>query len=448
MTEEQNKQGRPSPATKSENKPASTRPPGVKNETPRDKKQQSVKKSPDQAGANTADAKKSVGQYIRDQRRLRIIAVISILALLAALFALSADYWLRLQGLRDDERHTQMQAQLQQRIEKLQQQQLQAERTVQDQRHQLQQYLSGQLNEQLAKLEKQQESVVEPDWLLAETEYLIRIADERLQLVGDVDAAISALMLADQRLFALRDPRVTTARRQLNNDINRLRSLPKIDTVGIALTLSTLQQQLDGLPLNRVTRDKVDSGNTKQADTNGRTGFFDSIIATLKSLVSIRRVDDKAVAIVPPEQRGFLLQNLALKLEAARFALLSGDDTLYHQSLGSVQVWLNEYFDQQASTVQAMQTSLKEVDKVKLDPQLPDLGGSLQAVQAVISQRRQTVQGQEVPSPDKDTPTGALTADKALSASKTSKVDDKSMDGQENTATQAPGVTGDQGSAQ
>jgi hypothetical protein len=72
----------------------------------------------------------------------------------------------------------------------------------------------------------------------------------------------------------------------------------------------------------------------------------------------------------------------------------------------------------------------------------------LEAIEAVISQRRQTVQGQEVPSPDKDTPTGALTADKALSASKTSKVDDKSMDGQENTATQAPGVTGDQGSAQ
>jgi uncharacterized protein HemX len=101
--------------------------------------------------------------------------------------------------------------------------------------------------------------------------------------------------------------------------------------------------------------------------------------------------------IAPPEQRVYLYQNLALKLESARFALLSGDNTLYHQTIETIAVWLKQYFDQQASNVRAIQSTLDELNTINLAPDLPNLGASLDALQTVMSQRQQA--GQQVPDP-------------------------------------------------
>jgi uroporphyrin-3 C-methyltransferase len=395
MTEDQNKQTKTTAATTKaqEDKTGAvgsghaTR---AAKEQPKDKRRQPAKGA-GKSGPDAADGKKPVGQYVRDQRRTRLFIVASSLSLLLALAALFAAYWLWQQDVTARQKSARQQEQLQQRIAVLRQQQQQAARDAGEQRQALQQRLNQQIDAQIAAIEKQQAVTVEPDWLLAEALYLIRIADHRLQLVGDVDTAISALMLADQRLFATRDPRVTAARRQVKNDINRLRALPDVDTVGNALSLSSLQQQVATLPLNQATRHSV-NGQRDADDADGKTGFLDSIVAALKGLVSIRRVDDKATAIVPPEQRAFLFQNLALKLEAARFALLSRDDALYHQSLSTVSDWLARYFDARDSSVQAMQSTIGELNGVKLDPELPDLGASLQAVQAVMSRRQQAAQ--------------------------------------------------------
>jgi len=387
---EKNKQTK-TPVAAADNKATAKHSAGAQKEVPGGRSRQPSNKPADKA--NTSVNKKSVGQYVRDQKRSRLPAVISSLALVVALSGLFAAYWLWKQGVSDQQNRGQQQAQIQARIDYLSQRQEQSVRNNQAQRDVLQQRLTKELNEQLAALEKQQDVAVEPDWLLAEAEYLIRIADHRIQLIGDIGTAVSALMLADHRLFALRDPRVTVVRRQINNDINRLRSLPEIDTVGIALTLTSLQQQVTALPLNRATRNNsVTPDGETQGNADSKPDFFASIWSSLKGLVSIRRVDDKATAIVPPEQRGFLFQNLALKLEAARFALLSGEDALYHQSLMAVDGWLGIYFDVQSSSVQAMLSSLQKLNNVKLDPMLPDLGASLQAVQSVISLRQKATQ--------------------------------------------------------
>ncbi len=347
------------------------------------RKQTPKKNSPD---------KKTVGNYVREQRRARLLWLLTLLTLTIAVSSSYGIYWLWQQGLTETRRLGQQGEELSNKITALQQQNKQSDQINQSKRNALKTQLNEEFTDLVDSLRQQKQPEREPNWLLAEAEYLIQIADHRLQLAGDIDTAISAMMLADERLYALSDPRVLSVRRQLKNDINQLRALPKLDLVGVSLSLSSLQHSVTQLPLNRLG--KQDSLEQKlkdsvEKDASSWTGFLDAVISTIRGLVTVRRVMDNTLAVVPPEQSAYLLQNLALKLESARYALLTKDEVLFHQSLQFVSDWLTRYFDQHNSAVQAVQSSLQEMIALKLVPDLPNVGVSLKAVQSFQIQRQQ-----------------------------------------------------------
>ena len=390
MTEHQDKEVNPQATSQDDDKtkqplPVSTKSSNKSESSVNEKKRGILHSRKRKTKADTPE-KKTVGQYAREQRRSRINIFISILTLTIALTSIYGIYWLWNQGMSEAERLASKSQLIDQEVVALKNQFLQAQQNNQAQRQSLQQQLVTDFDSQLEALRKQDRPEVEPNWLLSESEYLIRIADHRLQLAGDVDTAISALMLADERLQVLREPRVLNARRQLKNDINQLRALPEIDTVGIALTLSSLQNSVSSLPLNKLSQ-KIEPGQAVKDglidESKSWAGFFDSIVTTLKSLVTIRRVNDQTIAVVPPEQSGFLIQNLSLKLEAARYSLLTHDEQLFHQSLRVVSEWLERYFDQNDSAVQSMQLTLQSLVATKIHQELPNLGASLKAVMAI-----------------------------------------------------------------
>ncbi|UCE89293.1 MAG: uroporphyrinogen-III C-methyltransferase, partial [Pseudomonadota bacterium] len=88
------------------------------------------------------------------------------------------------------------------------------------------------------------------DWLVAEAEYLIKLANHRLLLDRDVKTALSALGTADERLREAGDPALIPARRALASDMAALRAVPKPDISGISLTLGALGESIDTLPLS------------------------------------------------------------------------------------------------------------------------------------------------------------------------------------------------------
>lgn len=315
---------------------------------------------------------------------------LAVLALLLAGGAAAGSYWLWQQGESDLAVRQQQLDTLQAEISTVQQQLISAAQ-VQELKWQGFQQQQGQ---QLEALRQQLSQSRDPQWLLAEAEYLIRLANHRLQLAADVDTALTALSLADQRLEILHDPALLPLRRQLTADLVRLRAVARIDVTGMALTLSTLQQQLQQLPLQgRLTSTETMASVANEpssegvAAASGGLQFLTDIWASLLSLVTIRHVDDQSVAVVAVTQRGFLYQNLALKLEAARLALLRQDDVLYHQSLATVQGWLKRYFDRQDSAVQSLVTSLQQLDAIKLDRELPVATASLVAIQRLRSNK-------------------------------------------------------------
>src|SRR5947209_3856209 len=72
------------------------------------------------------------------------------------------------------------------------------------------------------------------EWQLAEIEQVLAIASQQLQLAGNVRAALLALQLAEARLTRADRPQFAPVRRALARDIERLKSLPTADFVGMS----------------------------------------------------------------------------------------------------------------------------------------------------------------------------------------------------------------------
>jgi len=101
------------------------------------------------------------------------------------------------------------------------------------------------------------------DWLLHESEYLLRVAVRSMWLEKNTDAAIGLLKDADQRLKTLNQPQFLPVRQLINQDIEQLQLLPKLSTDETILALMGLAQQVKNLPLTKIER--LDSAAEQQA---------------------------------------------------------------------------------------------------------------------------------------------------------------------------------------
>jgi uroporphyrin-3 C-methyltransferase len=92
----------------------------------------------------------------------------------------------------------------------------------------------------------------------------------------------------------------------------------------------------------------------------------------------VRRTDEELTPLLSPDAAYFLRANLALKFQAARLALLRGEQGVFEQSLDDAADWLREYYDADSSAVaSALDTiSVLRDESVSVTP--PDISGSLQ----------------------------------------------------------------------
>ena len=85
-------------------------------------------------------------------------------------------------------------------------------------------------------------------WVIAEIEYLMRLAIVRLRLVHDIKGATEALIVADERLSDLADPAMLEVREVLANEITALKSLNTPDVEGVGLQLLGISNRIYLLP--------------------------------------------------------------------------------------------------------------------------------------------------------------------------------------------------------
>jgi len=214
---------------------------------------------------------------------------------------------------------------------------------------------------------------VEQYWALAEVEYLINVANQRVLLAKDIAGASDALEMADDRIEALSDYRLHPLRALLADEQLALSSVVNIDVDGMALQLQSALDSVDSLQV-LMAPPVVEDEEVLLASDDWQ-GALDKAWTEVKSLVVIRHQQDGAAAALVPEQRYFLYQNLRLKLETARFALLSGESSTFEASLNSSAQWLEQYFTGEESL--ATLALITELQATGTEISLPDISASL-----------------------------------------------------------------------
>jgi uroporphyrin-III C-methyltransferase len=219
----------------------------------------------------------------------------------------------------------------------------------------------------------------ERGWTLAEVEYLLRIASQRLQLQRDTGTAAQALRAADDRLRDLADPHYQNVREQIARDLEAVAAVPAVDVDGLSATLGAALQQVDKLTVAgshyTPAADAGPSGDTETAKTAAELAKV--VWNSISELFRVREHDQPVGPMLAPEREYYLRENLRLQLAAARLALLRNDRAQYRSALHTAIEWLNQYFDRQTPAVKELLARLQASAEVDITPQLPDVSDSL-----------------------------------------------------------------------
>ncbi|MDE0453081.1 MAG: uroporphyrinogen-III C-methyltransferase [Gammaproteobacteria bacterium] len=268
---------------------------------------------------------------------------------------------------------------------------------------------SASLEQVRAELSAERRADGPPDpgaWRLAEVEYLLRIANNRLLMERDTRAADQMLAAADAILEELDDYALHEIRAILAEERMALANTKTANAESIFLTLEAMKDALGGLPLKQPeyfsATDATGASGSGSTDAPGRIfreigstpepaadqepeapgeeseSFGKALQDRFYGLFEFRTRDSIAPRpLIRPEEAIYLELNLRLALERAQLAMLRGDQTLFATSLSSARQWLDEYVDPENAAMQRIAQDLDRLADLDIEQSLPDISRSL-----------------------------------------------------------------------
>ncbi len=231
-------------------------------------------------------------------------------------------------------------------------------------------------------------------WLLAEAQYLLRLANQRLIMTGDTVSAEALLRSADNILREMDDPDLHDLRAAVATDLAALRAVPRLDIQGLYLRLDALIRQTDALVMFRLPERGEGEELAPAEDWKTRlVQGYELALQKLSEYVVVSRRDAPVETLMDPQYEGLVRQNMRMLLEQAQVAMLSGNELLFRQSLERAEGWVTQFFksDEQAAMSMAQELRLIRDERVSVD--LPDLNGSLAALDAAMKVRLSRSEG-------------------------------------------------------
>jgi len=244
------------------------------------------------------------------------------------------------------------------------------------------------------------------EWALAEIEQVLSTASQQLQLAGNVSGALIALQNADRSLSRSDKPQFITIRRAIAKDMEKLKALPNVDSVGLAVRLDNVIAQVDTLPMLADEKPVLPAPVEKKAKPAPKrgakaapppepveepnpwlaklqstwNGWSTEMWTDVRQLIRVRSVETPDALMLSPGESYFLRENLKLRLLNARMALLSRNEAAFRADLLAAQEALVRYFDTRAKQTQTVQALLRQVQGSNLAIEMPTLADSLNAV--------------------------------------------------------------------
>ena len=226
------------------------------------------------------------------------------------------------------------------------------------------------------------------DWLLAEAAYLVRLANQRLQVERGVDNPLAILETVDDIFVQLNDPELLAVRSAVAVDIAALRMTEKVDREGIYLELQAISSALEMLSILEPHTDpeiaQSDQGTEQAPSSLAET--FERFSDKLGKLIVLQKRQQPIEPLLSQAEQTMVRQNLYLLLEQAQSALLREEQSIFNNSLNKAEILLRRYF-QLNSESQAMITGLQALADKSVVQDLPDISASHKAIQTALSLR-------------------------------------------------------------
>ncbi len=232
------------------------------------------------------------------------------------------------------------------------------------------------------------------DWLIAEADYLVRMAGRKVWLERDIRTAIMLLVNADKRLKSLSDPSVMPVRALIAEDIQTLQQVNPVSQTSVALAISGLLPQIDKLPLDTFERP---AGPQQENVSDSVDDWKANIKRVWRSLVddfiSVKRTDKPVEPMMSEQQQWLNREQLKLTLMQAQSAAMGAEHTLYQQSLKNALILLKEKFDQQDSKVVGMVSGIENLMNTDVSKELPSKLASQAPLERLLEQRVKNIFG-------------------------------------------------------
>ena len=217
-------------------------------------------------------------------------------------------------------------------------------------------------------------------WLLAEAEYYMQIANAQLQLGNNPQLATLALEMADERVVQMANPALTDVRRALAGELAALEAMEKPDLEGTTLTLASLARVVDSLPLRAASGQSGEAGDAPEEEPGAAARAWSSVKDAMSGLVRVTPPDEETRALLTPDAAQLIRSNLALQLQAARLALLRGEQAIFEQSLEDANALLMQYFDVDSAQVASVRDTIAEIRDSMVAVKAPDISESLRLI--------------------------------------------------------------------
>lgn len=247
-------------------------------------------------------------------------------------------------------------------------------------------YIASTVYQQVEKITKVQTTthttlVPQNDWRLSEIHFLLQTAVQVLSLKQDKESATTALTLADNMLQKKGLESLFPLRKQISQDIAILHEYQPPKLSMLSEKISKLQDKIAAEQVQK-SKQGVAARAKKLDNKNKDQSIVVKLKNTLNKAIVVRRYNQPLHNEMNEETRETLFQLLSLKLETLRITLLLKQDKNYHNQLSHLKLLLEKY------KYLALMSELNALEMVNLSPKMPDISGSLNLFESLISNNK------------------------------------------------------------
>ena len=204
---------------------------------------------------------------------------------------------------------------------------------------------------------------------LAEVDYLLRLANERLTLFSDPRAADDTLEVADMHLAALNNPMYLGVRQDIASARMELAAVEMPDYLELMTRLDSAQAAIPALVF--IEEEAVMTDQPGEVED----GWWGKTKGAFSSLVTVRRSTDDENERISLEDRDLVRQRVWLQLEVAHLGLMRRDQSEFHGALERARETIDAWFQPGTGSWDEVSGALDELLVLEIEVDVPDITG-------------------------------------------------------------------------